>query len=220
MSHDLSQNSTGNVHPTQANSAASTQTPHNKWNKISDSEPTEAGTSSSETLEKTIENLETSETEASPQFLLQQIESLKRDLQTAQAELKYKAADLQNAHRTATLDLQNARLYAGETAIKAFFPLLDSYEESLKQSSTLEQLQEGVKHILTLMTRIFEKLGVQVIQPASGEVFNPHLHTAMLTEAAATEQAPNTIIRVLQKGYQLHDRVIRPASVVVSKTEE
>jgi molecular chaperone GrpE len=135
-----------------------------------------------------------------------------------QAQALYAAAELQDSQRKASRDIEKAKKYSGEKTIEAFLPLIDSYEKSMEQTTTVEQFQEGTQHIIALMHHIFEKLGVKVLNPQVGEVFDPHYHEAVATEFVDSEkQAPNTIFKVFQKGYALHDRLVRPAMVVVSK---
>ena len=93
----------------------------------------------------------------------------------------------------------------------------DSLEASLNtEKITLESLREGVDITLKQLSGCFDKFGVKEINPA-GEKFDPHRHQAMT--AVESDQPPNTVLHVFQKGYALNDRVLRPALVTVSKAK-
>jgi molecular chaperone GrpE len=93
-------------------------------------------------------------------------------------------------------------------------------QDYLQLLEIFEKMQEGRKNISDLVYGIFKKLNVIAIDPVIGEAFNPDLHTAVATEKSDdASQKPNTIIRSLRKGYRLHERVMRPAMVVVSEVE-
>lgn len=207
----------------------------NKWEKVlketavavdTSTEASDVDESSAEPTAE-VEQNETEEVVATSEHA-----ELKKALEAAQSQIAqlqeqlqsqelYAKADMQNTERRAALDVQKAKESTGERTIKEFLPLIDSYEKSLEQTTTIEQFQEGTRRILALMHQIFEKLGVKELDPKVGDEFDPHYHEAMATEAVdSAQQAPNTIVRVFQKGYLLHKRLVRPAMVIVSKVEE
>ena len=93
---------------------------------------------------------------------------------------------------------------------------MDSLEAALTAAGAAPApLREGVELTLRQMRSAFERAGVAEVNPAAGQRFDPHRHQAMAAVEAAQE--PNTVLAVLQKGYTLHDRVVRPALVTVAK---
>jgi len=105
----------------------------------------------------------------------------------------------------------SARKYALESFAEGLLPVLDSLEAALKTGDT-----SGVELTLKQMRSALEKSSVREVDPKPGERFDPHRHQAMAAvEAAGAE--PNTVVATMQKGYVLHDRVLRPALVTVAK---
>lgn len=128
-------------------------------------------------------------------------------------------ADFENARRRNAEEVEKTRKYSTAKLVEEIIPVLDGIEEGLKiklnEDSSVQKFHEGMEMSRSMLLKALEKVGVVQIDPA-GETFNPSLHEAM----AMQEQegaAPNTIIAVLQKGYSLHDRLIRPARVIVAK---
>ncbi len=124
-------------------------------------------------------------------------------------------AECDNVRKRAQVDVANAQKYALENFAAELLPVRDSLEAALAaDNSTLEALRQGVELTLKQLGSAFDKSAIREINPA-GEKFDPHKHQAMTT--VESDKAPNTVVHVLQKGYQLHDRVLRPALVTVSK---
>lgn len=128
-------------------------------------------------------------------------------------------ADFENARRRNARDVDDAEKYGVQKLIKEIIPVLDGIEEGLKiklnEDSSVQKFHEGMEMSLQMLLKALEKVGVIQVDPI-GESFNPDLHEAM----AMQEQegaAPNSVIAVLQKGYRLHERLIRPARVIVAK---
>ena len=98
-------------------------------------------------------------------------------------------------------------------------PVLDSLERGLEaaedKAATVEALKEGKQLIMKMLTKVMGDHGLQIIDPA-GEAFDPEKHEAM-TMIPSPDHDENTVIDVIEKGYQLHERLIRPAKVVVSR---
>jgi len=118
-------------------------------------------------------------------------------------------------------DLEEQRKYAPESIAVDLLGVLDNFERAISASRNtrdFESLLKGVEMILTDLRRILEKHGIYEIE-VEGKEFDPFVAEAVETEAC-DDHPPNTVIRVLQKGYRLHDRVIRPARVVVSISRE
>jgi len=124
-------------------------------------------------------------------------------------------ADADNARKRAQIDLANAYKYATESLASELLPVRDSLEAALATgSASLNALRSGVELTLKQLSAVFERANLKEINPL-GEKFDPHRHQAI--SMLPSEEEPNTVIDVLQKGYSLHDRVIRPALVAVAK---
>ena len=147
-------------------------------------------------------------------------------LQGELAELKAKSADLadqflrakaeaENARRRAEDEVSKARKFSIESFAESLLPVCDSLDAALAiQNATAEQLREGSHATLRQLISALERNKVITIAPAAGEKFNPHQHQAISVVPA--EQEPNTVVSVLQKGYLIADRVLRPALVTVT----
>ena len=147
-------------------------------------------------------------------------------LQTELAELKAKSADLadqflrakaeaENARRRAEEEVSKARKFGIESFAESLLPVCDSLDAALAlESATAEQLREGSDATLRQLVSALELNKVVVIAPAVGEKFNPHQHQAISMVPA--EQEANSVVSVLQKGYLIAERVLRPALVTVA----
>ena len=128
-------------------------------------------------------------------------------------------ADLQNVRRRAERDLENAHKYAVEKFVKDLLPVLDSMDRALQLAETTEgfdsSMLEGMKMTHKLLVDTAVKHGIEPIDPV-GSPFDPNQHQAM-SMVESDEQEANTVVAVMQKGYKLEGRVMRPAMVVVSK---
>jgi molecular chaperone GrpE len=124
-------------------------------------------------------------------------------------------ADVQNARRRADEEVSKARKYAVESFADSMLPVVDSLEAGLAiQEATPQQIREGAEATLRQLKSALERNKVLAIDPAAGTKFDPHQHQAISVVPA--EQEANTIVSVLQKGYLIADRVLRPALVTVS----
>jgi molecular chaperone GrpE len=123
-------------------------------------------------------------------------------------------AEAENTRKRAQVEVANAHKYAIESLAGELLPVKDSLEAALADESALVALKSGVELTLRQLNAVFEKVNLKEINPV-GEKFDPHRHQAI--SLLPSEKEPNTVINVLQKGYCLHDRVIRPALVTVAK---
>ncbi|MEY2947108.1 MAG: Protein GrpE [Pseudomonadota bacterium] len=124
-------------------------------------------------------------------------------------------ADVQNARRRADEEISKARKFAVEGFADSLLPVLDSLEAGLAiQSATPEQIREGAEATLRQLKSALERNKVVEINPTAGTKFDPHHHQAISVVPA--QQEANTVVTVLQKGYLIADRVLRPALVTVT----
>ena len=150
-------------------------------------------------------------------------------LTVAQAELatlQAKSADLadqylrakaeaENARRRAEDEIGKARKFAVESFAESLLPVADSLEAGLLiKDATNEQIREGVQATLRQLTAALERNKVIAINPGAGAKFDPHQHQAI--SVVPSELDANSVVMVLQKGYSIADRVLRPALVTVS----
>lgn len=128
-------------------------------------------------------------------------------------------AEAQNMIRRAERDVENARKFALERFTGALLPVIDNLERALaamgEPSDATRALAEGVQLTYRSFLDVLQKFDVAVVDPA-GQSFNPELHQAM-SIVEAPDAAPNSVVAVMQKGYTLNGRLVRPAMVVVAK---
>ena len=128
-------------------------------------------------------------------------------------------ADIENLHKRGERDLANAHKYGLERFAAELLPVKDSLEMGLAAFDTdnaeIEKLKEGVELTLQMLGNALERFEIKEVNPQD-EPFNPDFHQAMSMQPR-DDVEPNTVVTVVQKGYQLHDRLIRPAMVIVSQ---
>lgn len=156
---------------------------------------------------------------AESEALAQSLQAELAALQAKNAELADQyvraQADVQNTRRRADEEVSKARKFALESFAEALLPVIDSFEAGLAiQEATLEQLREGSDATLRQLQSALERNKVLAVNPAAGEKFDPHQHQAIAV--VPSEQDANTVVSVLQKGYTIAERVLRPALVTVS----
>ncbi len=190
--------------------------------------------------ENTVENEELEQDEANEEELAQEqaaestesdgdstgIEALKKRLEEAEAKAKGSEdkvlrahAEMENIRRRSERELENAHKYGMEKFATELLPVVDSLELALIAASAedvdIEKLREGTELTVKMLVSAFEKFGINPVHPID-ETFDPDFHQAM-TMIEHPEKEPNTVIDVMQKGYTIKERLIRPAMVVVSK---
>jgi molecular chaperone GrpE len=125
-------------------------------------------------------------------------------------------ADGENTRKRALAETAQARKYATERMVEDLVPVMDSLDAALEAGSAdLGALRDGVELTRKQLQSAFERAGVAEVSPEPGQKFDPHRHQAMAT--AESDQEPNTVLSVMQKGYTLHDRIVRPALVTVAR---
>jgi molecular chaperone GrpE len=148
------------------------------------------------------------------------IASLQAKLAEREDQLMRLAAEIENMRRRHATELSNASKFAIETFAEAMLPVADSMETALSlPDQTLEGLRGGVELTLRQLQQAFERGRLKSINPA-GEKFNPNHHQAVSMVDGATSQPPvasGHIVAVMQKGYLIGERVLRPALVVVAQ---
>ena len=128
-------------------------------------------------------------------------------------------AEAENVRKRAQADVAAAHKYGIERFAESLLPVMDSLEAALTAAEGSPQgLRDGVELTLRQLKTAFQRANLAEIVPAAGERFDPHRHQAMA--AVETDAEPNSVVAVMQKGYSLHDRVIRPALVTVAKALE
>ncbi|MEE4277523.1 MAG: nucleotide exchange factor GrpE [Halieaceae bacterium] len=148
-----------------------------------------------------------------------QLARLEEELEKARDAALRAAAEAQNAKRRAEQDVEKARKYALERFCSELLPVVDNLERALEAAGgddeALRPIAEGVELTLKSFTDALQKFQIEAVDPA-GEPFDPERHQAMsLVENPDVE--PNTVLAVMQKGYTLNGRLVRPAMVMVSK---
>ena len=126
-------------------------------------------------------------------------------------------ADAENIRKRGQTEVANAHKYAVESFSSELLAVKDSLEAALNvENTTLENLKSGVELTLKQLISAFEKYNIAEINPM-GEKFDPHQHQAM--SMIESEETPNSVIGVMQKGYKLNDRILRPALVMIAKAK-
>ena len=156
---------------------------------------------------------EGSESDQALDVALEQAQNAKDDLLRVQAEM-------QNLRRRTEQDIEKAHKYGQEKLSIELLAVMDNLERAQEAASNSEDeaikaIREGVDLTVKGFADCFKKFNIETVDPL-GEPFDPQLHQAMSMQEN-TESEPNTVIAVMQKGYTLHGRVIRPAMVMVSK---
>ena len=155
-----------------------------------------------------------------------ELTTVRRELEAAQAkanesrDLHLRAtAELDNFRKRAERDMLAARKYGVEKIASELLDVRDNLERGLEaakaQGQEASAVADGMDLTLKQLIAVMERYGVTQLDP-KGEAFNPEWHQAMSTLEKA-DVAPNTVVEVMQKGYRLHDRLLRPALVVVSR---
>jgi len=126
-------------------------------------------------------------------------------------------ADLDNVRKRAQRDIESANRYGLEKIAQELLPVRDSLELAVQNAarSDVQHLLAGQEATLALLAKALEKFGVRVIDP-QGEPFDPEQHEAMMTQESATAE-PNSVLQVVQPGYELNGRLLRPARVIVAR---
>ncbi|HYP80991.1 MAG TPA: nucleotide exchange factor GrpE [Steroidobacteraceae bacterium] len=130
------------------------------------------------------------------------------------------AAELDNIRKRAARDVEQAHRFALEKFVQELLPAVDSLELAVASADRADapSLAAGQEATLKLLLRALEKFSVQPIEP-QGERFDPQRHEAMVAQESATAE-PDSVLQVVQRGYELNGRLLRPARVIVSRAPE
>ena len=162
------------------------------------------------------ENMESKEVDV--EFLQGQLEKLQEQSKVSLDKVVRAQAEMENLRKRAARDVENAHKYALEKFTDELLPIMDSLELGLSASvkaKNLDDLCKGMELTLEMFNTVMEKFGITMIEP-KGEKFNPELHDAVSMQET-NDSNSGIIIEVMQKGYTLNGRLIRPAMVVVAK---
>lgn len=162
------------------------------------------------------------EIEADVDMLRSELERLQADVEEHKERYLRAVAEVENTRRRAQNDVANARKFAVERfaaetlSVKDSLELARAIEVVEGESAVVEKIREGLDLTLKQLDSVFTKFGIAEIAPDSGEKLDPEQHQAMSLQESS-EIAPNHIVSVVQKGYSIHDRLLRPAMVIVAK---
>jgi molecular chaperone GrpE len=161
---------------------------------------------------------ETSEEDAVAQ-LEKKLEDAQQEAQASYDRLLRTTAEFENYKKRSARESQDFRKYANETLLKELLPVVDNLELAVKsareEGNGQESLVDGIDLTLKEILRVLNKFGVQAVE-ALNQPFDPAFHQAVVGEES-DKHPKNTVIQELQKGYTLHDRLLRPSMVVVAK---
>ena len=160
--------------------------------------------------------------EAEIALLHSELEAAKQTINDQKDSVVRAAADVENMRRRAAQDVEKAHKFALEKFANELLPVIDNLERAIefsdKENEQLKPVLEGIEMTVKSFNDAVSKFGVEIVNP-QGEQFNPEFHQAMSIQPS-NDVAPNTVLAVMQKGYTLNGRLLRPAMVMVSKEAE
>jgi len=147
---------------------------------------------------------------------MSEVEALRSEMNKLREDSLRERAELENQRKRVVRDIEMARKFANERLLGDLLPVFDGLEHGLlADTNDASALREGMDLTLKALLKVGEGNGLKVVDPI-GQPFNPELHQAM-TMVEAGGVAPNTVVAVMQKGYVLNERLLRPALVTISK---
>lgn len=181
---------------------------------------TETETAETEIQAAPVENADPAQLQQEVQVLQEQVEQLKQSNRRDLERMIRALAEAENQRKRAEADVERERKFGNESLLKALLPVADSLELALqhcdRSSPEQQAMAEGVENTSVLLLKILKDFGVEQLNPA-GEMFNPKLHQAIsMAESAGAKTGQ--VLQVMQKGFMLNGRVVRPAMVVVART--
>ena len=186
-----------------------------KKEEVKEEEVSEAtSTEGSADVESTNNDDSTTETQATT--ALDDIKKVEAERDELSDKYIRAQAEIINMRRRNEKEQASLIKYDGQKLAKAILPALDNLERALAVESASEQLQKGVKMVQTDLLKALKENHVAEIE-AEGQAFDPNMHQAVQTVPADDDHPADTVVQVLQKGYILKDRVLRPAMVIVAQ---
>ncbi|OQX26011.1 MAG: nucleotide exchange factor GrpE [Desulfobacteraceae bacterium IS3] len=159
------------------------------------------------------------ETDVSPDSKL---EAAEQEAKETYNRLLRVSAEFENYKKRSARETENFKKFANESLVRELLPVADDMERAIAssvQDSSRNPVLDGVTIIFEKLLKILDSFGVKPLESAVGKPFNPGFHEAAMVEESE-EYSENTVIREFQKGYMLHDRLLRPAMVIVSKEKK
>ena len=152
----------------------------------------------------------------------EKVESLVKEAKETHDRLLRVSAEFENYKKRAAREMNDFRKFANESLVKAMLPVIDNLDRAIESSNnekhTDSSMVEGVNMTLKEIFKVLEQFGVKRFD-SLGDTFDPGLHQAVMQEETEGHDE-NSVVKELQKGYMIHDRLLRPAMVVVSKKPE
>jgi len=152
----------------------------------------------------------------------EKVESLENEAKETHDRLLRVSAEFENYKKRAAREMNDFRKFANESFVKAMLPVIDNLDRAIESSNnekhTDSSVVVGVNMTLKEILKVLEQFGVKRFD-SLGDTFDPGLHQAVMQEET-DRHAENSVVKELQKGYMIHDRLLRPAMVVVSKKSE
>lgn len=151
--------------------------------------------------------------------VLTELEKLNADLSEMEDKFLRARAEIANITNRNRTERETMQKYRSQDLAKKVLPSLDNLERALAIEVNDEQgnsLKKGIEMVLESLRFALKEEGIEEI-PAAGEAFDPNLHQAVQTIPATDDAPSDTVVEVLQKGYKLHDRILRPAMVIVAQ---
>lgn len=212
-----------NANTSQTGNGAGREPVQDRQNDFSDRDPVSGveAAGESKTTGTTTVNTDDSDNSAvadDTSDLQAQLEAAQQTAEDNWAKLVRVQAEMDNLRKRTARDIESAHKYALEKFVNELLPVIDSLELGINAADTsgdAEGLRQGMELTLSKFLDVVSKFGVEEINPL-GEKFNPERHEAVSMQESE-EAAPGTVITVMQKGYSLNQRLIRPAMVVVAK---
>lgn len=157
-------------------------------------------------------------TQHAAKALEEQLAKATAEVEQLKTTLLYQGAEIKNIKYRAQLDIEKAHKFSLEKIVKELLPVKDNLERAIEpaQVSDNDAILKGIALILQMLEKVLENNGVKMVSSTIGEAFDPNYHQAMSIQETSA-QKPDTIAVILQKGYLLQGRLIRPAAVIVAK---
>ncbi len=188
----------------------------NKWQQLDEENTQDVESSEQAETGEAVEGLEF----PSHGELENQLTAAEQKAAECHEKMMMARAELENVRKRSERDVQNAHKFANEKLLAEMLPVMDSLTRALEgpapSNEESQNMRKGIELTLDLLENSLKKGGVEVIAPDAGETFNPEQHEAMSMQPG-TDQASNTVVQVLQKGYLLNGRVLRAAMVIVAQ---